>query len=166
MLVPHADDGTASVTGFSTAPESVVSHGAGLDSRASDIAAQEPAPSEYGSSIGHGVSAHNGPITRARMQPLWRWSCNLTAGRNVSCMSWNHDSTDLLAVGYGSFDFGKPQGGLVCIWSLQNPSYPLWQFEVKAGVTAMEFSSVTGVCTELCCCSMNASHRIANVRNC
>lgn len=80
------------------------------------------------------------------MQLLWQWSCDLTAGRNVSCMAWNHERHDLLAVGYGSFEFERQQGGLVCLWSMRNPSYPLWWFELESGVTALDFSKATGAC--------------------
>jgi WD40 repeat protein len=79
------------------------------------------------------------------LQLLWQWSCNLTKGRNVSCMAWNHERRDLLAVGYGSFVCQKHQGGLVCIWSMRNPSYPLWWFELESGITSLDFSKAGGV---------------------
>lgn len=80
----------------------------------------------------------------ARMQRLWLWKCDLTEGRSVTSMSWNTDRHDLVAVGYGSFAFGNNQDGLVCIWSLRNPNYPLWWFTVDSGVTSLDFSNVTG----------------------
>ncbi len=36
-------------------------------------------------------------------------------------MCLNKLKTDLLAVAYGQFEFGKQLGGLVLIWSLKNP---------------------------------------------
>lgn len=80
----------------------------------------------------------------AHMQRLWQWRCDLTEGRSVTSMSWNTDRHDLVAVGYGSFAFGNNQDGLVCIWSLRNPNYPLWWFTVDSGVTSLDFSSITG----------------------
>ena len=47
---------------------------------------------------------------------------------------------DILAVGYGQFDFGPPLSGLVALWSLKNPGYPLWSFFTSSGVTAVDFS--------------------------
>ena len=47
---------------------------------------------------------------------------------------------DILAVGYGQFDFGPPLSGLVALWSLKNPGYPLWSFYTPSGVTAVDFS--------------------------
>ncbi len=47
---------------------------------------------------------------------------------------------DILAVGYGQFEFGPPLSGLVALWSLKNPGYPLWSFPTPSGVTAVDFS--------------------------
>ena len=48
---------------------------------------------------------------------------------------------DILAVGYGQFEFGSPLPGLVALWSLKNPGYPLWSFTTSSGVTAVDFSA-------------------------
>lgn len=85
-----------------------------------------------------------GTTSNGRMQLLWQWKCDLTAGRNVSCMAWNHERIDLVAVGYGSFDFGQHGDGMVCIWSMKNPCYPLWWLRVATGVTCMDFSRASG----------------------
>ncbi len=47
---------------------------------------------------------------------------------------------DILAVGYGQFEFGPPLSGLVALWSLKNPGYPLWSFPTPSGVTAVDSS--------------------------
>lgn len=47
---------------------------------------------------------------------------------------------DILAVGYGQFEFGPPICGMVALWSLKNPGYPLWSFSTPSGVTAVDFS--------------------------
>jgi hypothetical protein len=88
-----------------------------------------------------------------RMEHLWDWVCPITAGKNVACMGWNKANPDLLAVGYGSYSFasgntqqptegGVPAEprGVVAFWSLKNLQHPLWHFEVKAAVTALDFS--------------------------
>eukprot|EP00898_Chlorokybus_atmophyticus_P006622 jgi/Chlat1/6961/Chrsp52S06647 len=73
------------------------------------------------------------------LEVLWNFSCDLTKGRNVSCMAWNAVKCDLLAVGYGQFEFGPHVAGLVAFWSLQNPTYPEWSFSTRTGVTALHF---------------------------
>lgn len=80
----------------------------------------------------------------SHMQLLWQWKCDITEGRSVTSMSWCTDRPDLVAAGYGSFVFGENKNGLVCIWSLKNPNYPLWSFSTEAGVTALDFSTVSG----------------------
>lgn len=47
---------------------------------------------------------------------------------------------DILAVGYGQFEFGPPVAGMVALYSLKNPGYPLWAFFTSSGVTAVDFS--------------------------
>jgi len=97
----------------------------------------EPAePSESGEDT-HDSSA-------IRLSLLWEFRCDLTEGRNVSCLGWNKVKKDLLAVGYGQFEFGKQIGGLVAFWSLKNPDYPLWHFSTSCGVTALDFSTKNG----------------------
>ena len=48
---------------------------------------------------------------------------------------------DVLAVGYGHFNFGPQQPGLVAFWSLKNPGHPLWTFPTSSGVTAVDFAT-------------------------
>ncbi|XP_074640566.1 dynein axonemal intermediate chain 4-like [Tubulanus polymorphus] len=72
---------------------------------------------------------------------LWAYGCPLTKGRNVSCIAWNRINPDLLAVGYGQFEFTGQKTGLVCCWSLKNPEFPERIYTCSAGVTAMDFSA-------------------------
>ncbi|XP_048760663.1 dynein axonemal intermediate chain 4-like isoform X4 [Ostrea edulis] len=71
---------------------------------------------------------------------LWSYSCKLTSGRNISCMSWNKLNPDLVAVGYGEFEFSDQKSGLICCWCLKNPDYPERVYACKEGVTAIDFS--------------------------
>lgn len=73
---------------------------------------------------------------------LWSYVCKSTQGRNVSCLSWNKSNPDLLAVGYGQFEFSNQKEGLVMCWSLKNPEYPERVYTCKEGVTAADFSRV------------------------
>uniref|UniRef100_A0A4W3JYZ7 Dynein axonemal intermediate chain 4 n=1 Tax=Callorhinchus milii TaxID=7868 RepID=A0A4W3JYZ7_CALMI len=76
------------------------------------------------------------------IEHLWSYSCNLTADRNVSSMVWNTQNPDLLAVGYGEFEYTNQKGGLVCCWSLKNPMWPERIYTCENGVTALDFSTV------------------------
>ncbi|XP_069127668.1 dynein axonemal intermediate chain 4-like isoform X3 [Argopecten irradians] len=71
---------------------------------------------------------------------LWAYSCPMTKGRNVSCMSWNKLNPDLIAIGYGQFEFSNQKSGLICCWSLKNPEFPERVYTCKEGVTAIDFS--------------------------
>ncbi|KAJ7986317.1 hypothetical protein DPEC_G00338670, partial [Dallia pectoralis] len=75
------------------------------------------------------------------LERLWSFGCELTAGRNISCMVWNKQNPDLLAVGYGQFAFKDQKPGLVCCWSLKNPSWPERIFPCESGVTSLDFSA-------------------------
>lgn len=75
------------------------------------------------------------------LEHLWAFECELTMGRNVSSMTWNKKNPDLLAVGYGQLDFRDQKSGLVCCWSLKNPTWPDRIFHCESGVTALDFSA-------------------------
>ncbi|XP_071380153.1 dynein axonemal intermediate chain 4, partial [Centroberyx affinis] len=74
------------------------------------------------------------------LQCLWVFSCELTRGHNISSMAWNKKNPDLLAVGYGGFDFRNQKPGLVCCWSLKNTTWPERVFYCESGVTSVDFS--------------------------
>ncbi|XP_062480427.1 dynein axonemal intermediate chain 4 isoform X1 [Pezoporus occidentalis] len=71
---------------------------------------------------------------------LWSYACGLTNGHSVSSMAWSKVNPDLLAVGYGAFDFKGQKKGLACCWSLKNPMWPERIFQCEYGVTALDFS--------------------------
>jgi len=72
---------------------------------------------------------------------LWSYNCNLTRNKNVSCIAWNKSNPDLVAVGYGQFEFTNQKPGTVCCWCIKNPEFPERVFSSKHGVTALDFSS-------------------------
>ncbi|KAM7433227.1 WD repeat-containing protein 78 [Porites harrisoni] len=92
-----------------------------------------------------GEEVTSATVTLAQLGPnlhkLWSYSCNLTKGRNVSCLAWNKLNPDILAVGYGEFVFSEQKGGLACCWSIKNPEYPERVFHLNSGVTAVDFSA-------------------------
>lgn len=53
---------------------------------------------------------------------LWSYKAIKTIGKAVSCASWCHINGDLLAVGYGVYDFmsfADRLTGYVCVWSIK-----------------------------------------------
>ncbi|XP_077453635.1 dynein axonemal intermediate chain 4 isoform X1 [Stigmatopora argus] len=73
------------------------------------------------------------------LELLWTFSCELTKGWNITCMAWNKQNTDLLAVGYGDFKPGKE--GLICCWSIKNLSWPERLYRCHSAITSLNFSS-------------------------
>ncbi|XP_070775448.1 dynein axonemal intermediate chain 4 [Enoplosus armatus] len=75
------------------------------------------------------------------LERLWAFSCELSRGRSVSSMAWNKKNPDLLAVGYGEVDSSNQKPGLVCCWSLKNPTWPERVIRCDSAVTSLDFSS-------------------------
>ncbi|VDP84373.1 unnamed protein product [Echinostoma caproni] len=48
---------------------------------------------------------------------LWRYQCSMTKGRNISDMAWNREDPNILAVGYGQYEFENQRKGLVGMFS-------------------------------------------------
>ena len=134
--ISHQSNNTAAFAGAATASAAPEQDGA---AEATNEITAAPELAGYRDPEPPGVSSND------QMQLLWQWKCELTDGRNVSCLAWNHHRHDLAAVGYGSFKFGEQQDGMVCIWSMKNPSYPLWWLKVASGVTSLDFSKAAGV---------------------
>ena len=53
------------------------------------------------------------------------YSAELTSNKNVSALTWNRKNSNLLAVGYGPFEYNDQHEGLVCCWSLKNQEVEL-----------------------------------------
>lgn len=100
-----------------------------------------------------------------RLETLWQLEGEWAAGRCVTCLTWNKDNTDLLAVGYGKYLQQDQATGLVCMWSakaslrgstrhssrtrfvsltpwlpLQNPKLPERLYRFASPVSALGFS--------------------------
>ncbi|XP_034735125.1 WD repeat-containing protein 78-like [Etheostoma cragini] len=74
------------------------------------------------------------------LERLWAFSCKLTAGWNITCMVWNKENLDLLAVAYGDSD-STNQKSLICCWSIKNPTWPERVFHCHSCVTSLDFSA-------------------------
>ncbi|VDQ09977.1 unnamed protein product [Trichobilharzia regenti] len=57
-------------------------------------------------------------------------------------MAWNKQNPNILAVGYGQFEYDQQRKGLVCCWSLKFIEYPERYYETPSGVTAVGWSKI------------------------
>lgn len=73
---------------------------------------------------------------------LFKYNCNLTKDRTVSCADWNPVNKDLLAVTYGEFDLNVNRNGYIMFWTLKNPSYPEKIIEYPSRITSCKFSEI------------------------
>ena len=77
--------------------------------------------------------------------PLWKFANEKVKKKHVTSMCWNHEYTDLFAVGYGSYDFMKQGTGAICCYTLKNAcnypeaSHPEFSFTTESGVTCLDF---------------------------
>ncbi|XP_055671727.1 dynein axonemal intermediate chain 4 [Falco peregrinus] len=103
-------------------------------------------------------------IVPPRLEWLWSYACELTNGHSVSSMAWSKVNPDLLAVGYGAFNFKEQKKGLACCWSLKNPMWPERVFQCEHGVTALNFSTASP--NLLAIGTYDGSVAIYNVQSC
>lgn len=152
-----ADDGGDGVTGGDDAPgggDHVPVPVPATPTNASTTATASAA----GNSISPSASAERGvgALNAPALTKLWSYTCAHTEGLNVSCMAWNHTNRDLLAVGYGPYDYTATPAaaainkaarssatGLVALWSMSNPTHPQATLRTpdETGVTSLAFSA-------------------------
>nr|XP_040567096.1 dynein intermediate chain 1, axonemal-like isoform X1 [Lepeophtheirus salmonis] len=57
--------------------------------------------------------------------PLWKFYFEKAKNLEITSLCWNPCFNDMFAAAYGSYDFyAKDDFGVICIFSLKNPSYP------------------------------------------
>jgi dynein intermediate chain 1 len=71
--------------------------------------------------------------------PLWRFSTEKSRKKHVTAIQWNPRYKDLFAVGYGSYDFLKQSTGLICCYTIKNPTWPEYSFQTESGVMCIDF---------------------------
>ena len=95
--------------------------------------------------------------TEGTLLPLWDFSFRSDNSRTleVTALAWNPQYTDLFAVGFGSCssrfffilcidiffsdDFeNNKKSGVVCVYSLKNPSHPEYQCWTSHGVISLD----------------------------
>lgn len=80
-----------------------------------------------------------------RLKPLFKFECDFTKDRNITCMDFNKTNPDLLAVAYGEYDMNRTDAkntGLVAFWTLKNPNFPEKMIKTENSVTSLEFSTL------------------------
>jgi WD40 repeat protein len=80
-----------------------------------------------------------------RLKPLFKFECEFTRDRNITCMDFNKTNPDLLAVAYGEYDMNRTDTkntGLVAFWTLKNPNFPEKMIKTENSVTSLEFSTL------------------------
>lgn len=71
--------------------------------------------------------------------PLWRFTTDKSRRKNVTAMCWNPRYKDLFAVAYGSYDFLRQTSGLICCFTIKNPTWPEYSFTTESGVMCIDF---------------------------
>jgi hypothetical protein len=81
--------------------------------------------------------------TLPTLQALWTYKCELTRGRQVTCMSFNKQNEDIIAIAYGeSRVLPHASPGLILCWSAKNPEWPDRVYTSSSSVTAVDFSKL------------------------
>eukprot|EP00795_Rhopilema_esculentum_P006475 gene6476-11928_t len=76
--------------------------------------------------------------------PLWKFSYEKAKRMTVTSLCWSPKYQDLLAVGHGSYDFLKQGAGMVCLYSLKNPTYPEYIYPTESGVMSLDVHAEHG----------------------
>lgn len=73
--------------------------------------------------------------------PLWSFLSNKARHKMVTSISWCASHNDLFAVSFGSYDFTRnPSTGVVCVYSLKNPSNADYVYHTDSGVMTCDFN--------------------------
>ncbi|CAI7994794.1 Dynein intermediate chain 1, axonemal [Geodia barretti] len=76
---------------------------------------------------------------RGTLLPLWRFRYDKARKMAVTALAWSPLYSDLFAVGHGSYDFNNQSGGgIICLHSLKNPSFPEFIFSTGCGVMCLD----------------------------
>jgi len=74
--------------------------------------------------------------------PLWKFFYERSKRMTVTAISWSPKYQDLFAVGHGSYDFLKQTNGMICFYSLKNPSFPEHVYVTDRGVMCLDIHPV------------------------
>ena len=71
--------------------------------------------------------------------PLWPFKSDKAKKVAVTALMFSTKYTDMFAVGHGSYDFLKQGTGMICVYSLKNPSFPEFTYTTDSGVMCIDF---------------------------
>ncbi|KAG2379503.1 hypothetical protein C9374_006620 [Naegleria lovaniensis] len=77
--------------------------------------------------------------TEGSLLPLWRFPFPDKKKLSVTGVCWNPKYSDLFAVSYGSYNFLKQGGGMICCYTLKNPGIPEYTFYTESGAMCLDF---------------------------
>lgn len=77
--------------------------------------------------------------TEGSLLPLWRFPFPEKKKMSVTGVCWNPKYSDLFAVSYGSYNFLKQGGGMICCYTLKNPGIPEYTFYTESGAMCLDF---------------------------
>ncbi|KAL8273698.1 hypothetical protein Esti_002410 [Eimeria stiedai] len=70
---------------------------------------------------------------------IWELRFPRAKGKDAMALKWNPQFHDLLAVGYGNYDYLKQGHGYVCCFSLKNTSHPEYSWKLDSKVCSLDW---------------------------
>jgi len=71
--------------------------------------------------------------------PLWKFAFERAKKLEITAICWNPAYNDLFAAGFGSYNFYEQnEPGVVCVFSLKNPSFPEYLCVSPCGVMCLD----------------------------
>ena len=71
--------------------------------------------------------------------PLWTFKTEKAKKFAVTAVLFNPKYDDMFVVGHGSYDFLKQSTGLICVYTLKNPSFPEITYTTESGVMCLDY---------------------------
>ncbi|KAL0272051.1 UNVERIFIED_CONTAM: hypothetical protein PYX00_005171 [Menopon gallinae] len=73
-------------------------------------------------------------------ETLWTYCSDKVQNRAVSAIAINTLLPDIIAVGYGKFQYKESDKGFICIWNVKNPKNPERIYRFSSPVTCLDFA--------------------------
>ncbi|CDJ47984.1 dynein intermediate chain, putative [Eimeria brunetti] len=71
--------------------------------------------------------------------PIWEFRFPRAKGKDAMVLRWNPHYHDLLAVGFGNYEYVKQGCGYVCCFSLKNTSHPEYFWKLDSKVCSLDW---------------------------
>ncbi|ESO10979.1 hypothetical protein HELRODRAFT_71864, partial [Helobdella robusta] len=76
---------------------------------------------------------------KGSLLPLWTFKFKKVKNLSVTCICWNHIFPDLFAASYGSYEYENQVEGEILLFTLKNPSYPEYIYQMHCSVNSVDF---------------------------